>query len=206
MSNALTKGFMHTAVCDLFRALEGGCLTGAVTLSMCLLDYLAYLDSPNKKNVSADFKRIVSKYLTPENASYRPDQMFALRCSLVHTYGESEALCKAGLDGFIIAWLNGPFHLTMILHPPNHLEINVDSIVADVVWAAWRFWSTRGMDPIVVGKSASTVKVGLVTQQHYDALAYCDLHPALRTLDSASPQREALNSAITEILRNVLGH
>ena len=95
------------AIGDIIRAIKGGSLVGSFILSFCLIDYLAGI---YRKNTSGYFKKIISKYF--EN--YVPGYVWAIRCSLIHTYGIGEAMKEEKLDGFQLQHKN----------PENHKRID----------------------------------------------------------------------------------
>ena len=122
----LRKRFMDTAVADVLRAAEGGALVGSATLALCVIDYLAYL-RPRGDTDSERYELIVSEYLSPIDARYDPEQIFAWRCAMVHTYAEAKALARANLRGFLMRHRDRQFHL-MRVEPPA-LLISVDILL-----------------------------------------------------------------------------
>ena len=82
--------FYSTVIADILKAIQGGSYGGAFVLTFCCIDYMSFAMQPNKeKNTSGDFKAFIRKYLVPINEKYLEyeSQLYAFRCSLVHTYG-----------------------------------------------------------------------------------------------------------------------
>lgn len=105
-SNKLAKhDFFDTAVADILRALDGGSLMGAVILSMCCIDYMGLAMNPSETNTRSDFKKFVKNHMSEANFIYSndaiADAIYAVRNSLIHTYGMSDATEKMNLD-FVI--------------------------------------------------------------------------------------------------------
>ena len=159
------------------------------------MDYLAYMRSLGKNGRSA-FKLFVKDYLMAINQDYDPDELYALRCSLVHTYAESEALSSAGLDGFQMTHRHPDFHLSK--YQPRVIRINCDTFVADVVWAAFGFFSSADRRR-VEERSGSLLVVGQDGDAYELQRSYASMHRALSELDSEAPRLENLRSAIAAI-------
>lgn len=85
--------FFSSAVADIVKAISGGALTGGYILSFCCIDYLGLALHPEKKNTKSDFIEYLEKYLGKLNTNYikYSDHLYAIRCSLVHSYGSSDA-------------------------------------------------------------------------------------------------------------------
>ena len=100
--NLLKHDFFDTAVADILRAIDGGCLMGSFILSLCCIDYMGMALNPRKRrNSSADFKGFVTQYLGRVEPRYvgLKNHIWAIRNSLVHVYGESDAT-KRSKTGF----------------------------------------------------------------------------------------------------------
>jgi len=110
-SAVLRKRFTHTAVADILRAAAGGASPASATLALCTLDYLAYLRNRAGGN-SENYQRIVEDFLVPINSLYRPGEIYAWRCAMVHTYAESDAMLAANLDGYLMRHHAPDFHLS----------------------------------------------------------------------------------------------
>jgi hypothetical protein len=193
----LRKRFFDTAVADVLRALNGQALVGAMTLSLCVLDYLVYLrDAPTEK-LGQHYKCLVEDFLEKRvDARYIPERMWGLRCALVHTYAQSIAMKNTGLQGYALTHLNRGFHLT---ESGNVLCLNIDSFVTDVVWTTQLFFD----DPSSC-KNAEKNSDDLLVVKILDREAdkpYGKMHWALRELDKDSPRRDVLYTDVSAILQ-----
>ncbi len=154
-SDALRKRFMDTAVGDVLRAVDGRALMGSVTLSFCIIDYLAYLRHTPGEN-RAGYEQIVKDYLVPIDARYDPKEVYALRCSLVHTYREADAMKAARLEGFFFVHRRPDVHLR---HDRKTVKLNADSFVAEVVWAVYTFFNDVDGDAAVEKRADTLIAV-----------------------------------------------
>ena len=68
----------------------------AMILALCTIDYIGIPLSRNKDNKSETFKEFLKKYISLVNCDYNNPEIqeiiYAIRCSLVHTYGTSRSL------------------------------------------------------------------------------------------------------------------
>jgi hypothetical protein len=203
-SALLRRRFMDTAVADVLRAAEGNSLVGSATLALCVLDYLAYL-RPRATGNKANYKELVADYLVQINPKYNPAETYAWRCAMVHTYAEARALAEAGLDGYLMRHRDPGFHLSS--RRSRTLLINVDTFVADVVWAAHTFFNDLNGDTDVERRATRLLIVSGGTidllasysEALPAAMPHESLHVALRQLDTISPDLERLRRDVTAI-------
>ena len=198
---------MDTAVGDMLRAVDGRALMGSAALALCVLDYLAYLRPVHKKN-GPNYKQLVEDYLSKINPAYKPAEIYALRCAMLHTYAEAEAMKKAGLTGFLAKHRDPFFHLAST---PGTLKINVDTFVADVVWSTRGFFIDTDGDQIVeqnadgliiVHDPRQGVVAGFAADAEMEKRSYGSMHPVLRELDRSAPDLLALRLDVSAIYPN----
>src|SRR5665647_425943 len=96
--------FFNTSVADILRALDGKSLLGSLILSFCCIDHLAQASKPGEKTNRNDYKMCVRDYLGAFNEKYKTldDHIYAIRNSLIHSYGESDSSKKLNL-GFLVS-------------------------------------------------------------------------------------------------------
>lgn len=202
-SATLRKRFRQLAVGDMLKAAEAGALAGCVTLAVCILDYLAYL-RPKAEGEGENYRALVADYLPKIDSKYNPRELFALRCSMVHTFAESRAFAKAKLSGFLFTYCQPNRHLSR--PAVNALSINIDSFVADVVWATHLFFSDVDGDAGVEERANGLIVVssGMSIVDGYDdwgaaRLTYASMHEALRELDADAPDLTRLRADVAKI-------
>jgi len=171
--------FFGMAIGDILRAIRGGSLMGAFTLSVCAIDAMAYVRGalPSSRN-RANFENWVVDWMVPLNSRCRPDVLYALRCGLVHTYGYARAMKKCGLVGFEYVHDRPAEHWDEPIR--GYWRLNLDSHAAEVCIAAFRFFDgvTRQAqkdEAFAVALQARAQK--LITVQIYEVVP---LHPGRR--------------------------
>lgn len=202
-SDALRKRFIDTAVGEMLRAVDGRAVMGSVTLGFCIIDYLAYLRRTSKGN-RANYEQIVRDYLVPIDSRYDPKEMYALRCSLVHTYREADAMKAAKLEGFFFMHRRPDVHLQ---HDRKTVTLNADSFVTEVVWAVYTFFKDVDGDAAVEKRADTLIAVrnGLEFVAGYDSdsvqagRSYISMHQSLAELDADQPDLNRLRAEITAI-------
>ncbi|BDA80165.1 hypothetical protein LPTSP3_g30950 [Leptospira kobayashii] len=117
-SNKIAKhDFFDTAVADILRAIDGGSLMGSIILSMCCIDYMGLAMNPEKKNTKSDFKNFITEHMSQANTIYSDpdiaDVLYAVRNSLIHSYGKSDATENLKLD-FVIDQNRFENHLAVV--------------------------------------------------------------------------------------------
>jgi len=141
--------FFATAIADILRAIQGNCLVGAFTLSLCCIDYLMYLENLPQQGVNheEDFTNFVDRYLRMIDQRYDGQRIYALRCALVHTYGRAKAM-EDVIDGFFLIHGNPQYHLQDNDNPiqPNIIRLNLENFVTDVIWSAHQLWKDHNRD------------------------------------------------------------
>lgn len=204
-SNVLRKRFMDTAGADVLRAVDGGAIAGSMALALCVIDYLAYL-RPKVKSNTENYKRIVRDYLVPIDARYVPTEIYACRCSLIHTYRRSDAMRAAKIDDLWMTYRVPNAHLN---GAPRTLTINMDTFVADIVFASAAFF--RDTDGDVTVENHADDLLGFRTGWEFVAghaekvdaweasRDYGSMHPALAELDCSTPNLDRLREAVTNL-------
>lgn len=118
-SNAIQQvryNFFNTAVADILRAIDGKSLMGSLILSFCCIDHIAQGTKPSQKTTRSDYKECVELILGKINPRYKEisEEIYAIRNSLVHSYGQSDSSKK----------LNLRFLVSANKYKDNHLSIN----------------------------------------------------------------------------------
>ncbi len=92
--------FINTAVGDVLRAIDGKSLMGSMILSFCIIDYMAQVTNGKWSGTRQDFKNYVINQLGDLNPRYKSlsEEMYAIRNSLIHSYGESDSTHRLNLQ------------------------------------------------------------------------------------------------------------
>ena len=146
--NIVKFDFFDTAVADVLRAIDGGSLMGSFILSFCCIDYMGLAMNPAKeKNTSDDFRLFVRDWMSAANESYRVlhDHLWAVRNSLIHTYGESRTTKHMNLS-FSLSHEHPGNHLRLIEDPKPTLWLNLPDFVAELVASIEHFFREKASD------------------------------------------------------------
>jgi hypothetical protein len=92
---------------DIHVCLKNNAPTGAIILTYCAIDAMAYLSMPaGKQKVGrSDFKNWVEKYMkTDPEQSYQYDKedLYGARCGIVHTYAAESDVSKSNKCRIIV--------------------------------------------------------------------------------------------------------
>ena len=112
---------------DILKTIKGGALMGAFVQSFCLIDYLSAIARlANNDAIGDNYEKFVESYLP----DYDQKKLYAIRCGLVHTYGQSRRMEEADLKGYKFQHKN----------PENHRKyedkiywLNLSNFVFDVI-------------------------------------------------------------------------
>lgn len=186
--------FYSTVIADILKAIQGGSFGGAFILSFCCIDYMSVAMQPNKdKNTNEDFKSFIRTYLTPINDKYSSyeNELYAFRCSLVHTYGQSDATKKLNIIpqfGYNLP----PFEDHLHFSPAkNKLTLNLSNFVSELICAVELFFksSEDNIDNLKVWANKLYYPQGLGELlerkliRENKAIKHENIHPYLATFD-----------------------
>lgn len=121
----------NCSVGDIFKCIDGNALIAAFLQCFCIIDYMAYIRNKlsNEKS-AANYKQFVKDFLK----KYDSEQLYAIRCALVHTYGHADAMEKAKLIGYSFTHKNPERHL---IYENFVLRLNLSDFSYDIVSAVW---------------------------------------------------------------------
>jgi hypothetical protein len=138
--------FFATSIKDIYRAIRGGALLGAFSLSVCSIDAMAFLgDALPGKGTKANFIKWVEDWMGPLNSRCKPDVLYGVRCGLVHTYSYGKALEDCGVERIIFTH-NKPRSHWDYEHQLNTLQLKLESHIAEMTVAAFDFF--KNLDTI----------------------------------------------------------
>ena len=160
--------FFDTAVADIFRAIDGGSTMGAFILSFCCIDYMGAAFDPRNKSTRKDFKKFVREYMGAINSKYQSleNEIYAIRNSLVHTYGQSEATDDLNISPSF-SHLHPEYHLQIQREDDrNVMGLNLPEFVGELVAAVEMFFRLN------VGLNENSViwKLKLFSIQNVEAI------------------------------------
>lgn len=144
---------------DLFKAVIADCIgndihvclnnnapTGAVILTYCAMDTMAFLSMPAEKQKAerSDFKAWVKKYMKTDfiqQYQYNEEDLYGARCGIVHTYGAESDLSRENKCKQIIYKPNCLKHFYDPAKHPDLVVLGVDLFIRDFFDAVCKFLS-----------------------------------------------------------------
>jgi hypothetical protein len=128
--------FYSTVIGDILKSFENGAFTGSMVQALCCLDYLGLALSLDLNNhTSKDFKKYLMEYMGMINSKYAEysNEIYAIRCALIHTYGIAKATNEKVYPYFIYnsSELSGYKHLDM--SNEKQLTICISIFIADLI-------------------------------------------------------------------------
>jgi hypothetical protein len=190
--NILKYQFYSTVIADILKAIEGGSFGGAFILSFCCIDYMGNplaQGAGKAKNDKNDYKNFITDYLSEVNSKYSnlTEQLYAIRCSLVHTYGESDATRTLEI---IPQFLFGDLlsnHLWFDT-AENKLHISLSDFISDLILAIHLFFmriSKAKIDWLPKLYYPQNIKAFLDIQRIKNGhpIVYKSIHPFLEIFD-----------------------
>lgn len=121
------------SVADIYRAIDGNSLMGAHILIFCLIDYVSYIREGEQQYA---YNRFVDDYLSKnQNSNYNGKELYAIRCALVHTYGLSNAMSAADLNGYLFGHKVPQNHL---VKQDKIIFLNLSNFLFDTVKSTWQ--------------------------------------------------------------------
>jgi len=96
----IRNNFFNTSIADILRAVDGKSLMGSLILSFCCIDHITQATKPGQKTTREDYKKSVRNILGKVNIKYKniDSEIYAIRNSLIHSYGESDSSRYLNLD------------------------------------------------------------------------------------------------------------
>ncbi|GMT46894.1 MAG: hypothetical protein IEMM0007_0460 [bacterium] len=131
---------------DIHVCLKSNAPTGAVLLTYCAIDAMAFLHMPHnkKKNGRSDFKNWVRKYMKTDSSQpyqYHEDDLYGARCGLVHTYTADSDKSEMNQCKKIVYKINSLNHSYEPSKHPDLVVLAVDLFIRDFYDAVAKFLS-----------------------------------------------------------------
>ncbi len=129
---------------DIKTCLESGAAAGAILLTYCAMDAMAFLSMPKGKDFSEkkDFMSWTRKYMKTDPAqSYQYDaiDLYGARCGFAHSYGAESRMSKAELCKLLTYHLGSKDHIYRPEVNPNMAILSVKHFISDFFDAVDRF-------------------------------------------------------------------
>lgn len=135
---------INCIVNDIHVCLKNNAPTGAVLLTYCAIDAMAFLSmSLSKTKVSrTDYIAWVDKYLKTDKAQpyqYRGIDLYGARCGIAHNYGVESDLCREGKCKVFAYKPNSLKHFYDPVKHPEMVVLGVELFIRDFYDAVEKF-------------------------------------------------------------------
>jgi len=176
------KNFFNTAIADIYRSLDGKSHIGAFVLTFCLIDYLTWLEIGHTENQKHHFCKWVKKRLAPLYFPYtsQAEELYSVRCALVHTYGPSKDIINKTFDGYELNVEHVGMHLQKVNN--NILKLCLYSLLTDTIYAAHLFFEElkQNKSSEIVKRLNDQIKIIGINPPEY----FKEMHRALSIFDN----------------------
>lgn len=194
------RNFFNTDVADIYRALDGRSHIGAFILTFCLIDHLSWLEFGFSNNQEKNFIKWVEKRLEPQYIFYKgkAEELYSVRCALVHTYGPSQAMIKSKFDGYQLNVEYVGMHMQKVNN--NILRLCLYSLLTETIYSAHLFFEELKESKFFgsIERLEKQIKIMGIEPPRY----YKDMHRALAIFDSE--ESISLNSIRAEYTEKIL--
>jgi hypothetical protein len=135
--------------CTIIREILNDCVVNshisALILAMCCIDYMGIPLSNNTKNTKDNFKQFLNDFMSFANQKYSQsdiqDMVYATRCSVIHTFGESDAMEKLGIKPFFVYGNRlEKEHLNTFNDNGKEFHISISHFVSEVIAGVEKFF------------------------------------------------------------------
>ncbi len=189
--SATIRNILNCCVVNLFMP--------ALILTMCCIDYIGIPLSGNTVNTKSTFKQFLNDYMSAANPKYKDktiqDIIYAIRCSLVHTYGDAKSLQDLNIQPIFDVG-NGCSRNHLLIYydeniHSNCIKISILDFVSETIGAVELFFRNINVSTILIEwyknlfvmSDASDAFNKLLCVQN-DKIIYKNIHNFLGYLDS----------------------
>lgn len=202
-----------TVIREILNSACSGNIMSSLLMSVCTVDYMGVGLALPDKNTNVHFKQFLEKYMSKANSKYLAPKMqdiiYAIRCSLVHVFGDSDATKNQNIipeffidrctnDDHLINAQNGNYEERFRLSIPHFIgeviagvheyfkmeKSNLSGIVSE--WGKQLYWS-----------SGAGI-LGLAACFQCNNLIYKNIHPILTVLGDPNKKAEDIAEYIAD--------
>lgn len=139
--NYLKVDFYSATIKNILNCCAVGMYMPALILTLCCIDYMSIPLSENKSNSRNTFKQFLNDYMSSTNVIYKnkdiQETIYAIRCSLVHTFGEADSLKKLNLiPSFEVGNMSYKKHLNIFFDKnknANCILISIFNFISETI-------------------------------------------------------------------------
>lgn len=201
--------FYQTIIKEILNSATQGNKISALIMGLCTIDYMSVAIALPKKNTNTHFKKFIKDYMSKTNDKYLEteiqDYIYAIRCSMVHVFGDSDATEEKNLKPeFFIDRDKNDCHL--IKAQNNHYEerfhLSVPNFIGEVVGGVTEYFrhNDSNLGEIVPdwGKKLYYINVANLCGIKGNTIIYENIHPLLKIVDDKSKTAKEIAEYISE--------
>ncbi|KYC46414.1 MAG: hypothetical protein AMQ22_02146 [Candidatus Methanofastidiosum methylothiophilum] len=127
----------------ILREILNGCAVelymSSLIMTLCCIDYMGIPLSGNTKNTNVQFKQFLEQYMSEVNSNYQnktiQEIIYAIRCSLVHSFGEADALQKINITPIFEVGCDDRVHLLMDKdgNGNNTIHVSIPHLISETI-------------------------------------------------------------------------
>ena len=202
--------FYNTIIRELLNCTYCGLNMSALLMGLCTIDYMSVPLAKTGTNNNNHFKNFINDYMAKVNPKYGDleiqNYIYAIRCSIVHVFGESEATLKKNIKPeFFVDRFYKDNHL-QILQNKDYEErffISIPNLVGEIIAAISEFFrinepSLKTIIPEWEKKLFFLQSYNLYELTDGQQIFYKKIHPCLSVLDDSTKDCIEVASFITE--------
>lgn len=132
--------FYQTIIRELLNSASMGNMMSAMLMGLCTIDYMSVPLALPKKNTRTHFKQFLTDYMSKINPKYFETdiqkKIYAIRCSLVHVFGDSDATEDCNIvPEFFIGRLSNNLHLceSQNLNYEDRFFLSIPKFIGEIV-------------------------------------------------------------------------
>lgn len=135
----LKSDFYSAIIREMLNACAVELYMSSLVMTLCCIDYMGIPISNNLKNTNVHFKLFLENYMAEANSNYADpdirDIIYAVRCSVVHSFGEADALQKLNINPVFEVGCDDRVHLLRESDDKGNkiIHISIPHLIAETI-------------------------------------------------------------------------
>ena len=211
--SVIFKGsFYQTIIREILNSAAVGNMMSALVLGLCTIDYMSVPIALPNKNTRKHFKKFLEDYMSKANSAYSQteiqDYIYAIRCSMVHVFGDSDATESVNIiPEFVVDRFDNK-HLikTQNAHYEERFRISIPNFIGEIVAGVTEYFRQNNANMATIapewGEKMYWLGGGgifnLITCITEDTIIYKNIHPFLTIIDEKSKSAKEIAEYISD--------
>ena len=205
--------FYQTIIREILNSAAQGNMMSALLMGLCTIDYMSVPIALPNKNTRTHFKKFLEEYMSKTNDEYLKneiqDYIYAIRCSMVHVFGESDATEENNIiPQFFIDRVTNDNHLVKNQNE-NYEErffVSIPKFIGEIVGSVTEYFRQNDSNLGTIGpdwgKKIYWLGGGgifnLLTCINGNTIVYKNIHPFLTIIDDKSKTPKEIAEYISD--------